>query len=46
MSDRDKKEKKRVCNGLLFPGNLDRPSVQVVPASNWFAVARVVCEPL
>ena len=46
MSDRDKKEKKRVCNGLLFPGNLDRPSVQVVLASNWFAVARVVCEPL
>ena len=27
LSDRDKKNKKRVCYGLLFPGNLDLSSL-------------------
>ena len=40
LSDRDKQKRKRVCNGLRFPVNLDhRHWRQEVPLSYWFAVS-------
>ena len=40
LSDRDKRKRKRVCNGLRFPVNLDhRHWRQGVPLSYWFAVS-------